>query len=238
MTTFEPENLPPAPPETVPARPWSAREAWLGLALMALLTLGGGALTAFARESLLFQTIGLVGLELIYALPALALVLWRKVPWADLGLKTFPATSLALGCGLMLGGYVIILIHNLLLMAFKLQTQGLEILELFNQLKSPVGLVLAGVLVAPFSEELFFRGFLFGGLETRYGWKKAALVSSLLFAIFHLNLPSLVPTFILGGIFAVMYHQSKSIWPGIFLHFLMNAFSLCSLLALSQLPRP
>lgn len=238
MTTFEPEILPPTLPETTPARLWSAREAWLGLALMALLTLGGLGLRGFVRQSLLFQTIGLVGLELIYVLPALALVLWRKVRWADLGLKTFPATSLALGCGLMLGGYVIILIHNLLLMAFKLQTQGLEILEMFNQLKSPVGLVLAAVLVAPFSEELFFRGFLFGGLEARYGWKKAALFSSLLFAIFHLNLPSLVPTFILGGIFAVLYHQSKSIWPGIFLHFLTNAVSICSLLALSQLPLP
>jgi membrane protease YdiL (CAAX protease family) len=205
---------------------------------MICLTIAALVVAAFWRDSLLYQTFGMVILESIFLLPALAMVIFRKAAWSSLGLNKFEPRVLGVGCGLMVGGYVLIFIHNLLLVAVNLRPQGVEILELINQLKSPLGLVLGGVLVAPFSEELFFRGFLFGGLEARFGWKKSALISALLFAMFHLDLASLVPTFLLGWIFANLYHQSRSIWPGIVLHFLTNALGICSLLALAQLPKP
>jgi membrane protease YdiL (CAAX protease family) len=36
----------------------------------------------------------------------------------------------------------------------------------------------------------------------------------------------LIPTFILGCLLAYVYHRSNSVWPGITLHFLVNAFGL------------
>jgi hypothetical protein len=40
-------------------------------------------------------------------------------------------------------------------------------------------------LAAPFFEELFFRGALFAGLRSRWGWVASSIVSALLFAVVH-----------------------------------------------------
>jgi membrane protease YdiL (CAAX protease family) len=228
------------PGETLDLRrlPWSEGETWLGVGLMIGLTLVSLVTAAFWRESLAFQTLGVMGVELMYLLPVLAVLVLRKAPTSAFGLTRFQPATLGIGCGLMFGGYFIIAAHNLILMALNLQPQAAEITQIMSQLKTPVGFVVAGVFVAPLTEELFFRGFLFGGLEQRYGWKKALLVSSLIFSLFHLNLASLVPTFILGAIFAYLYHQSKSIWPGMILHFLTNAVGIGTVLLLTQIPHP
>jgi membrane protease YdiL (CAAX protease family) len=84
-------------------------------------------------------------------------------------------------------------------------------------------------------EEIFFRGFLFQGFRQQYGWIKGGLLSAAVFAIGHLDPVSLIPTFILGLLLAYMYHRSNSVWPGIILHFLVNAFGFCSLYAMTQL---
>jgi membrane protease YdiL (CAAX protease family) len=52
------------------------------------------------------------------------------------------------------------------------------------------------------------------------------LLSSAIFAIAHLQLAALIPTFILGNVLAYVYHRSNSLWPGMILHFLVNAFGL------------
>jgi hypothetical protein len=62
------------------------------------------------------------------------------------------------------------------------------------------------------------------------------LLSSAIFAAAHLDLASLIPTFILGSVLAYMYHRSNSVWPGIILHFLVNALGMCSAYAATQFP--
>jgi membrane protease YdiL (CAAX protease family) len=98
-------------------------------------------------------------------------------------------------------------------------------MPILAQLPSPFSFLMAGVIVAPLVEELFFRGFVFSGLRTRYGWPKAATLSSLLFTVFHLQPLAIPPMLLLGYFVALLYQRSRSLWPSILMHMLMNALA-------------
>ena len=89
-----------------------------------------------------------------------------------------------------------------------------------------VGLVVVVVVWGPVCEELFFRGFVLPGLVKRFGVPAAVVVSSGLFAAFHVDLGMLVPTFLLGAALAWIYLRTGSIWPGIMAHGIQNALAL------------
>ncbi len=84
----------------------------------------------------------------------------------------------------------------------------------------------AVVCVAPISEEIFFRGFVFGGLIRPFGPIGAMLASGLLFGAFHVtgvnSLGVLLPFGLIGAFFAWLYYRTGSIWLGIATHFLFN----------------
>lgn len=94
--------------------------------------------------------------------------------------------------------------------------------------ESPFTLPLAGVLAllaAPLAEETFFRGFLFPGLRNRWGTLRAALASSLFFALLHFNIGSIIPFTAIGMLLAWAYVVSGSLWMAIGAHFAFNAIS-------------
>jgi membrane protease YdiL (CAAX protease family) len=96
----------------------------------------------------------------------------------------------------------------------------------------PIGIqFLLIVLLAPFAEEICFRGMLFGGLRTRLPLWAAALGAGLFFGMLHYSTgPSAVPSLVvLGAIFAVVYEKTGSIWPPIIMHVVNNAFALAVL---------
>ncbi len=67
---------------------------------------------------------------------------------------------------------------------------------------------------------------MFAGLRERYGWQKAALISSSLFGVIHFTPTAIIPIFILGYIFAYLYQRSRSIWPAILMHASSNTLAL------------
>lgn len=86
----------------------------------------------------------------------------------------------------------------------------------------------AGILIvglAPFAEEVFFRGLLFGSLRTRLRFWPAALVSAALFAALHFDPLLIVPLAALGVVAAWLYERSGSIWPPVFLHAINNGIA-------------
>lgn len=87
-------------------------------------------------------------------------------------------------------------------------------------------LALVSLIVAPFVEETFFRGFLFTGLGKRFGYSWGAVLSALLFALAHLQIAALVPIFLLGLLLAWLYARTGSLWPCIFTHFAYNSIAL------------
>jgi len=215
--------------------PWKPVDNWIAIFLLGLID---AALLYFASQGIgsrLAQSAAFVLVQLIYLIPVLTVFVYRRISLRSIGFGKFKWSTLGLGCGLLIGSYFLIMIHNGILALLGIGTQGQEILKIFGSLDTPVWFVLVGVIVAPVVEEIFFRGFLFQGFRQRYGWISGALISSAVFAIGHLDPVALFPAFILGLLFAYIYHRTNSIWPGIILHFLVNAFGFCSLYAVTQL---
>jgi membrane protease YdiL (CAAX protease family) len=100
-----------------------------------------------------------------------------------------------------------------------------DIAEGFGPIPIQVALI---VIAAPISEEVCFRGMLFGGLRTRLPRIAAALLSGLIFGGLHaLTGVSAVPPLIaFGFILALLYEKTGSVVPGILLHMLNNSVAL------------
>ncbi len=83
--------------------------------------------------------------------------------------------------------------------------------------------LLAILIVSPVFEELFFRKFLLQKLVEKNNEKVAIIVSSLCFAIIHIETPlNLLPTFIFGIISSLIFIKTKKVGYVILLHFLYN----------------
>lgn len=79
------------------------------------------------------------------------------------------------------------------------------------------------VILAPVTEEILFRGFLFKNLSHKLGfWLPAILVSGL-FALAHGQLNVGIDTFLLGMTACYLVWKTKSIYPAILLHMLKNS---------------
>jgi membrane protease YdiL (CAAX protease family) len=90
---------------------------------------------------------------------------------------------------------------------------------------------------APVAEELLFRGIVLPAVAKSIGFVRAMLLVSLLFALLHLHLPSLLPLFLLSVLFSVAYAYSGSILVPIVMHATFNFVSVTILwLVRQQLP--
>jgi membrane protease YdiL (CAAX protease family) len=80
-------------------------------------------------------------------------------------------------------------------------------------------LIAVGALLAPFFEELVFRGVLYGGFRKRLGPLWATVLVTLLFAIAH-GLTARVPWVqAVGGVlFCAAYEISRSLWAPVVVH--------------------
>jgi hypothetical protein len=87
---------------------------------------------------------------------------------------------------------------------------------------------------APVFEEILFRGFLFSSLTHHLSRGSALVVSSLLFAVAHLNLSDLLPLTMLGIVLGVIYSHSRNLLAPMLLHSFWNAGSLVALLILGN----
>ena len=137
---------------------------------------------------------------------------WQAVGWAALGIFAF---------------YFFAAIYSILLEPDA--EQGVT--DALGADESTFGLISAGfmvVVVAPVAEELFFRGFFYRALRSRYGILGAALIDGLLFGAIHWDftgegLEILPPLALLGLIFCLVYERTGSLFPVIGLHALNNA---------------
>jgi len=141
------------------------------------------------------------------------------------------ALPLVLTC--LLAIFAINLLYQLLLSALHLnvQTNDQTILQLGKVAPFTVyGLLLLAIFVAPFCEEVLFRGFLFTGLLPSMSLPWAAILSAFIFAAAHNDLPSFPVLFCIGLLLALLRWRTRSLWPGILLHALNNAWSAISII--------
>jgi len=76
---------------------------------------------------------------------------------------------------------------------------------------------------APIFEEVLYRGFLLPALTVGMRLPVAIPVSSILFAVHHLNLGGIIPLSVLGFAWAVVYTQSRNLLVTILIHALWNS---------------
>jgi membrane protease YdiL (CAAX protease family) len=105
------------------------------------------------------------------------------------------------------------------------QPEQEDIAESFGTV--PIQILLI-VVAAPISEEVCFRGMLYGGLRERLPRLGAALLSGLIFGALHAvtGLSAVPPLIAFGFILALLYEKTGSIVPGIVLHALNNSVAL------------
>jgi membrane protease YdiL (CAAX protease family) len=84
------------------------------------------------------------------------------------------------------------------------------------------------VLLAPFCEEVFFRGFFYAGLRTKWSLWPSALLSGAVFGLVHAPTgpTAAIPLAGLGVGLAWLYNKTDSIWPCMLAHFLNNALAI------------
>lgn len=102
------------------------------------------------------------------------------------------------------------------------------------------------VLFVPIYEEMIFRGLILGTLIKVISSKKAIVFSSLLFGLWHLknifyvDIPGLTyqlayTTLFFGPLTAYIALKTKTIWPGVILHYINNILAPISWLILSNI---
>ncbi len=82
------------------------------------------------------------------------------------------------------------------------------------------------VIIAPFIEEIFFRGYLFKLFEWKLGNYQAIMLTAILFAAIHFNIHSFLPILIMGMIMGWARSRSGSIVPSLVLHMSNNLMAL------------
>jgi membrane protease YdiL (CAAX protease family) len=130
--------------------------------------------------------------------------------------------------------YVLLIIANLVLSQIfpalnSDQTQDVGFNSLNGQLDKIIAFV-ALVILPPLGEEPLVRGYLFGGLRSRWKFWPAAIVTSLMFGAAHLDTGSGsaalwsagLDTFILSMVLVYLREKSGALYAGILVHMLNN----------------
>ena len=86
--------------------------------------------------------------------------------------------------------------------------------------------VIKTVILAPVAEELTFRGLIFRRMEIYTSFWPAAIVSSVLFGLYHMNLLQGIYAFLYGIILCLVYKRFRNIFAPLIMHAAANAFTL------------
>lgn len=140
-----------------------------------------------------------------------------------------PAQPIVLkGIGLFFGSYFAVVILNTAASGL-LELAGFAVRAAEAAFpKAPVAIIVYALrctLFPAFLEEILFRGLLLSRLRV-FGDRFGIIVSALLFAAVHLDVTQFAGIFLMAVLFGWLMVESKSILPGIVLHFLNNALAL------------
>ena len=189
--------------------------------------------TVLAALGYLFATLLAIGVPAVIKRRSVASVetlgIQRLPSWSDIGLGSLGILPyyIASGVLLYLGMEVFRVIDPEVGQAipFENLTLRIEYVVAFITL----------VVLAPFAEELLFRGFFLGKMSARVGKWLAVLVTALVFGFMHLIAPTesgivlqwsaAADTFAMGLTAGILRVLTGSIWAGVILHSIKNGIA-------------
>ena len=205
----------------------------------ALATIFLALLIVIGLSSLLSRT-AMMFASLAFPLAALIVVVLRGKPMAAVfapGRVTPPLFGWTLlgSAGLLTGVMSLVdLVLKALPHDYKRELEELEkvLLEL------PVGvLLILSIVMAPLCEEVFFRGAVLRGIRSTWGTVVGLLLSSALFAAWHIMPPRMIVTFVLGLWFGWLTVATGGLGMSIVAHMFNNAaVVVLSIVGIDRLP--
>lgn len=179
-----------------------------------------------------------------------ALVAWRQRPGEWLGLRWRPvvpplAMLLVIGVGLLATlatGYFVVGLDAVGYQEWLLRQLGhagqeeamQDVVKAFAEAESALllgMLCVTAVVVAPVTEEVIFRGYVYP-VAKRFAGRWAGLAfSSLFFAMVHQNAMALLPLAFLALLLALAYEFTGSIWVPVGMHMVFNASTVAAQIA-------
>ena len=92
--------------------------------------------------------------------------------------------------------------------------------------KDILGSILVLSIVAPITEELFFRGIIFKSFLNQYNLKFSIILSSLLFGLIHLNPWQFLGSSLLGIYLSWIYYETENLFTPILAHSFFNGIPI------------
>ncbi|WP_418791740.1 lysostaphin resistance A-like protein [Phosphitispora sp. TUW77] len=162
---------------------------------------------------------------------SVALLTWRRHgSREDLGLisdNLMQNIFLGLGGGIVLA--VVVWIMGLIVFRIFGPPPPQDIEKLLTGLKSGRDLLLPFISVsvlAPLSEEIYFRGMVFPVIRARYGQAAGMLLSGLIFGALHMDIYRVLPITAMGFMLAYFYETTGSLITPIVAHCAWNSIML------------
>ena len=220
----------------VPQVPWSLRDVGL-----AIITVVGGLVVSVIALGLVYSVRDgdpTTGDTLFVAAVLSALMAasaWRygagkyRVGWRALGLvpPSGPG-AFGLAAAALLGSLVFTAGYALVI-----ESLGVEVLAppelpgvFLGRGRGLLASIVVLTLLAPFAEEVFFRGFIYGALRKRFPVRGAMLASAAIFAAMHGDPGVIIPIFVTGFLLAWVYERTGSVWPAVAAHTGQNLLAL------------
>ncbi|HSS33814.1 MAG TPA: type II CAAX endopeptidase family protein [Solirubrobacterales bacterium] len=161
-----------------------------------------------------------------FLLTPMAIASWRGAAdfreiLARLGVRSFKPSALK-WMAAAVGAY---LLFSAVYIALVGQPHQKDIAEGFGAVPFQILLI---VFAAPISEEVCFRGMLYGGLREKLPRIAAALIAGVIFGGLHAltGISAVPPLIVFGFLLCLLYEKTGSIVPGIILHMLNNCVAL------------
>ena len=212
---------------------------------IAVLYAGAGIWTAVKQEGYMETVVAvsngsnsvLLALATVFS-NVITLVIFLKTKWTPLTrdyLQSKPWTAL-LWVALFTLGTIIPLELAYEQLGLEMDANTSKVFE--SLVKEPWGYVAVGIL-APLAEEIVFRGAILRtllGMMSRKNHWVAIMISAALFGAVHGNAAQFVNALLMGLLLGWMYYRTKSLVPGILMHWVNNtmAYVLSNLLPQSN----
>lgn len=160
----------------------------------------------------------------------------RGFGWTAVGLRPASGSSIALATGfgvlaLFLTGLIALLVQQLLHESPQNPQLPFLVPQGFSW-PAFIGMFVLAGLVAPFAEELYFRGVLYRWLRNRWGVWIGAFGSAIVFGLAHGDIAIGAGAAFMGLLQAVSFERSRSLWTTFLIHAVNNGVKVVLLYAL------